>query len=290
MFLTGWSLHLPGVDLPADLAELGAPLGEWASVDAVPAEQAAAVLGRKGLLSKEPATRLALCAVHRALGLPLGQRPTAPYSPDTAVVAASALGNVEAVARVARTVDQEGGRAVSVLDAPNVSSNVVASSVALWFRFGGPNLMVCSGRSSGVAGLRLAALLLRAGRAEKVVLVGAEPADDVARTLHGGRLRAGSACVVLADGVPGDEQPIVELSASAGPSRITVGPGGFDPVSRWGDFYGAHDVVTLALAAHLAVDEGYRSAAVSFGDGDPAVSIHLARFPAGEITEGVAAR
>jgi hypothetical protein len=37
-----------------------------------------------------------------------------------------------------------------------------------------------------------------------------------------------------------------------------VGPEGFDPARHWGDFYGAQGVVALALAAHLAVDEGHR--------------------------------
>lgn len=272
MHLTGWSVHIPGADLRAELAPaLGGPPGQWAAAEAVPAPRAAEVLGRKGLLAKEPATRLALCAVHRALGQAPGARPGPEHHPDTAVVACSVLGNVEAVARVARTIQAEGGRAVSVLDAPNVSSNVMASSVALWFRFGGPNIMVCSGRSSGAAGLRLASLLLRSGRARRVVLVGAEPDDEVARALHGGRLRAGSACLVLADGVPGERQPVVHLGAPAPSPRLTFGPGGFD-LEQHGDCYGAQDVVDLALAAHLAVDERLRCVAIGTGAAEVSVS------------------
>ena len=79
--------------------------------------------------------------MHRALGLPDGMRPTTALCTDTAVVAASNLGNVWTVVEVARTVAREGGRAVSPMSAPNASSNVIASSVALWFGFGGPNLM-----------------------------------------------------------------------------------------------------------------------------------------------------
>jgi hypothetical protein len=151
-------------------------------------------------------------------------------------------------------VAAEGGRGVSILDAPNASSNVVASTVALWFGFGGPNLMVCSGATAGLDGLRLAGLLLRSGRARRVVLVGAEPDDEVAGALYAeGSLRAGAACVVLeaapARGVP---------ARQAAPARhhLEVGPGGFDPAAHWGACYGADGVVALALAAHLAADEG----------------------------------
>jgi 3-oxoacyl-[acyl-carrier-protein] synthase II len=246
LYATGWSLHLPGADLTA------AGAGEWARDGAAPADRAATVLGRKGLLAKDPATRLALCAVHRALGLPPGRRPPAAPLPGTAVVACSNLGNVETVARVARTVAEAGGRAVSVLDAPGVSSNVVSSAVALWFGFGGPNLMICSGARSGRAGLRTAALLLGSGRADRVVLVGVEPADEIARALHDGSppLRAGAACVVLTAG-PG---PVAVHVRSPLPAAAPVPAG---PVDRWGDAYGARDVVTLALAAHLVADEGH---------------------------------
>lgn len=254
MYATGWSLHLPGADLST------AGTGEWARAEAATADRAATLLGRKGLLSKDPATRLALCAVHRALGLTPGRHPLPTPLPATAVVACSNLGNVETVARVARTATEEGGRAVSVLDAPGVSSNVVSSAVALWFGFGGPNLMICSGARSGRAGLRTAALLLAAGRADRVVLVGVEPADEIASALHAGAppLRSGAACVVLA-ARPGT------LAVHSRPPLPAAVPLPSGPIDRWGDFYGARDIVALALAAHLVADEGHGALAV----GDP---------------------
>jgi hypothetical protein len=265
-------VHLPGIDVAAALAEhLGESAGAWAREEAHPPDRAQALLGRKGLLAKDPATRLALCAVHRALGLDAGRRPRASVSPTPAVVACSNQGNVETVAAVARTIAAEGGRAVSMLDAPNVSSNVIASSVALWFGLGGPNLMVCSGATAGLDGLRLAGLLLRARRAERVILVGAEAAGGAASALypggeHGLPLRGGAACVVLerGDGRGGRVlvQPMREREPLPLEPRITVGPAGFDPAAHWGDTYGARGVVALALAAHLAADEGYQAVAV----------------------------
>lgn len=327
---TGWSLHLPGTDLRAALAGRlgGPPAGDWARGDVPPPERAAALLGRKGLLAKEPATRMALCAVHRALRLPPGQRPRSPVIPGTAVVACSNLGNVGTVAAVARQLAAEGGRGVSILDAPNVSSNVIASTVALWFGFGGPNLMVCSGRAAGRHGLRLAALLLAAGRAGRVVLVGAEAADEVASALHrdgGSRrsgikertaapwaaLRTGAACLVLeaaasgGDGTVGaaghtpartpGRRVLLRPGQEPGPDgtqpRLSIGPGAFDLAAHWGDWYGAQDIVALALAAHLAADEGHRLVAVR-GEpgGGPPVLVSTAGSVPASAADGALAR
>lgn len=262
---TGWSLHLPGVPVAAVVtAATGRAPGAWAAEEHVEPSRAATVLGRKGLLAKDSATRMALCAVHRALRLAPGRRPSGVLDARTAVVACSNLGNVETVARVARTVAAEGARAVSVLDAPGVSSNVIAAAVALWFRFGGPNLMVCSGATAGLDGLGLAALLLRAGRADRVVLVGAEPGDSTASTVHGGHpaVRAGAACVVLepssAPALPQGPRIVLDRDLPA----TVAGAGSLDLTAGGGDFYGARGVISLALAAHLVVDHGYDEAGV----------------------------
>src|SRR5437870_1983934 len=92
--ITGWCIHVPGFPLkqlvPGDT-----------SPDACPPERAYELLGRKGLLYKEPATRLALCAVHRALKLqPGGLRPDGRPDPQTAVVVSSNLGNVATVQKI----------------------------------------------------------------------------------------------------------------------------------------------------------------------------------------------
>jgi 3-oxoacyl-[acyl-carrier-protein] synthase II len=249
--VSGWSVHLPEARPHAALPDVG---------PACPPEQAAILLGRKGLLAKEPATRLALCAVHRALGLAPGARPDTTLDTETAVVASSNLGNMATVAEVAQTVRAQGGRAVSPMSAPNASSNVLAGSVALWFRFGGPNLMLCSGADSGFAAIRLGLLLLRSGRTRRVVVVGAEPDDPVAVALHGmgnprAPLCAGAACVILETGVPGVQLRLVAGDApwQAG---MLVGAGGLDPVPVWGDAYGAQGILELALAAQLAATRG----------------------------------
>jgi 3-oxoacyl-[acyl-carrier-protein] synthase II len=235
--VTGWSVHVPG-----------APL----SADAVPAERAHEVVGRKGLLGKDAATRLALCAVHRALDLPWrAPRATGPADPDTAVVVSSNLGNVGSVVAVTRAVRAGGRREVSPLEVPNASSNVVASTIAIWYRFGGPNLTVCSGATAGLDAIGLGALLLRAGRAARAVVVGVEPADETAVALHGGHLRAGAACVVLEPPARCPDAPRLAAVGRGGPY-----PGDLDPTAACGDLYGARGVVLVAMAAALLATGG----------------------------------
>jgi 3-oxoacyl-[acyl-carrier-protein] synthase II len=273
--LGAWAAHVPAT---AVLPALG--LGAE-SDEIVPAERAYQLLGRKGLLAKEPATRLALCAVHRALGrAPGAPRPDGPPDERTAVIACSNLGNADTVVAVARTVRDEGARAVSPLDAPNASSNVIASTVAIWFRFGGPNLMVCSGTTSGLDAIRLARLLLAAHRADRVVVVGAEADDYIVRALQAGRsrpVRAGAAALVLARaGESAGSAQMPEIGPvlatppgpppAAGHSRFWVGPrtvGGLcDPVhdveAAVGHLGGALGVVQAAVAADIAVARSRR--------------------------------
>jgi 3-oxoacyl-[acyl-carrier-protein] synthase II len=261
--VTGCAVHLPGTDLAGSL-EGRFPVtdrgwAEQARAQACAPTEAATVLGRKGLLAKDAATRLALCAVHRALRLPLGRRAEHPPQPDTAVVACGNLGNTETVVDVVRTVTNEGSRAVSVLSAPNASSNVVASAVALWFGFTGPNLMVCSGPGAGGDGLHLAGLLLRARRADRVVLVGVEPDDPVAAALYGAPLLAGAACVVLTrPDVPDALATLATVADDCVPAPTAPA------AELWGDLYGALGVVDLAVATHLVADEGRPEVGVGF--------------------------
>ncbi|MDF2711069.1 beta-ketoacyl synthase N-terminal-like domain-containing protein [Nonomuraea muscovyensis] len=229
-----------------------------------PGLDARQVLGRKGLLYKEPATRLALCAVHQALALEPGERPDWPLRPRTAVVACSNLGNVQTVSEVTRAVRAGGVREVSPLAAPNASSNVIASTVALWFRLGGPNLMICSGATAGLDGLAMALRLLRAGRADQVVLVGAEPADEVATALYGPSLRAGAACVLL----EAEGDVLVEAPTAGEPSPGGPSPSGSVAQEPAGDLYGAHGVAAVALAARAVVAGHTETVTVTCGSAE----------------------
>lgn len=267
--VTGWSLHVPGDGLAAAVPELPAGAVAKLADGACPPQQADTVLGRKGLLNKDAATRLALCAVHRALGLEPGERRMpGPADPGTAVVASSNLGNVETVTGMVRSVRAGLQSDISPLSAPAASSNVLASAIAIWFGFGGPNLMICSGATSGADAIAVGLLLLRAGRASRVIVAGAEPADPVATAVHATRsagtapLRQGAACVILT--TPG-AGPQVRLSAGEcaglpGPAdELALRPGeppAVDLAARWGELYGAMGVAQAAVAAAV-VSCGY---------------------------------
>lgn len=281
--VTGYGLHLPDADLTADFPFLA---GRIPPGRACPPDQAHVILGRKGLLGKDAATRLALCAVHGALRLaPGAARPAGPPDPGTAVVVSSNLGNVASVVDTARSAREGGRRAISPLAVPNASSNVVASTVAIWFRLGGPNVMVCSGATSGLDAVALGTLMLRAGRARRVVVVGTEPADDDAlalyreRTVPASPLRAGAACVVLEpDGPPGTPRlglVRTERWPANAPSRSRLvswldGAAGseLDLAGMCGDLYGAAGVALVALAAGLSGHPGADGVVeVECGDG-----------------------
>lgn len=278
-----YAVHVPG----ADARETGG-----AAVDGEPmcsAEEAQKVLGRKGLLMKEPATRLALCAVHRALGLPPGKIDgPLPGADRTAVVVSSNLGNLGTVCGIAAAVAQEDFRVVSPLETPNASSNVIASTIALRYGFTGPNVMVCNGATSGLDAVRLGARLIRAGRAEQAVVVGAEPQDEISQSLAKNRdphtygrrgalaLRASAACVILGKRTAGSRSAVLGDSGTLPPGAevptghrgLTFAPYGIadesdtliDLTSRLGETYGALGVLQVAAAA----------AKISRGDADGA--------------------
>ncbi|MFD4206021.1 beta-ketoacyl synthase N-terminal-like domain-containing protein [Micromonospora tulbaghiae] len=242
-------------------------------------DEAHGLLGRKGLLFKEPAVRLAMCAVHKALGLPPG-RPTGPVpgAAGTAVVVSSNLGNVATVCDIVDQVRAGGLRGVSPMQAPNASSNIIASSIAIRYGFTGPNLMVCSGATGGLDAVRLGALLVRGGRTRRAVVVGAEPGDAVAAALRSaaglppGPPEGIAACVVLTtadrpgvrlrsvrrhsapEPVPADAGPVVRLSGADAPS--------IDLAGVLASGYGATGVLQTALAARWLADPADRPAGV----------------------------
>ncbi|WP_211288798.1 beta-ketoacyl synthase N-terminal-like domain-containing protein [Actinophytocola xinjiangensis] len=250
--ITGLGLALPGVETAGDL--LGRPDPSAAPVDP------AARLGKKGLRYKDRATQLALCAAADALreaALPEQD------GPDVAVVVSSNLGNVDTVCRVIRTLDEETSRGLSPMDTPSLSSNVIASELAIRFGLRGPNLTVCSGETAGLDAVRWALTLLRAGRAGAVLVVGVEPDNDDVRALTGApRLVDGGAALVLETGESAQrrgvralaaphhyvrtDDPAPALRAVAGEPGLTLRAETTDP--GWGAMSGALGVVQCATA------------------------------------------
>ena len=206
LFVTGIGVAVPGA---ADRDAVLSP-GVPEPVDP------AARIGRKGLRFKDRATQLALVAAYEALrDADLLSDPADPKShvavdpASVAVVAASNYGNLDSVTATIDTIRQDGStRLVSPITTPNLSSNVIASEVAIRYGLRGPNLTVCNGSTGGLDALRWAGSILRAGRAARVLVVAAEPDNEIVRDFAG-----------IPRGLDGAVAMLLE------PSRTGAGPG-----------------------------------------------------------------
>ncbi|KUJ65379.1 hypothetical protein ACZ90_48870 [Streptomyces albus subsp. albus] len=195
--MTGVGLALPGVESAKDLLTPIDPAPE-------PVDPAARI-GKKGLRYKDRATQLGLVAAHDALiaaGLLDGHglNTSLKVAPEqVAVVVSSNLGNLDSVVEVVDIIAKEQStRLVSPIVTPNLSSNIVASEVAIRFTLRGPNITVCNGATGGLDAVGWALSWLRAERARYVLVVGVEPDNPVVRKLVGDdRVVDGAAALVL---------------------------------------------------------------------------------------------
>lgn len=177
--ISGVGSALPGVTCTADLVT-------GPALPAGPVDPAAR-LGKRGLKYKDRATQLGLCAAFDGLqdaGLRDADGPLVEGT-GVGVVVASNYGNVDTICRVVTTIAAETTRGTSPMDSPNASSNIIASEIAIRYKLGGPNLTICNGDASGLDALRWAASMLRAGRAEQILVVGVEPDNEMVRKLVG---------------------------------------------------------------------------------------------------------
>lgn len=187
-----------------------------------------ATIRKRGTRYRDLATRLALAVGDQALrsaGLLVDDSTVKTVDP-VAVVASSRLGNADTVARIARTLCEEGVAGTSPMDLPNVSPNVVATAVAIAFGLRGPNLLVTDGRGSVETALRVGCRLVSAGRAGAVLVIGVEPPTDIAELVLGVG-RTGSAVGLVVE--PADRAqargitPLCEASSGAQVVRDGIG-------------------------------------------------------------------
>ncbi|GAA4548816.1 beta-ketoacyl synthase N-terminal-like domain-containing protein [Amycolatopsis samaneae] len=187
--VTGLGIAMSGVDSPAALlcpAE-------------VTADDPAARLTGRGLRYKDRATRLALGAAADALtaaGL-LGPAATAGDGERGAVVVSSNLGNVDTVCETVDLIAARTSAATSPMSLPSAASNVIASWLAIRFGLTGPGLTLCNGPTSGLDAVHWARLLIAAGRAGRVLVVGVEPDTPAGRRLVSAVPFDGAAALVL---------------------------------------------------------------------------------------------
>ncbi|MFF0150268.1 beta-ketoacyl synthase N-terminal-like domain-containing protein [Micromonospora sp. NPDC005203] len=212
--ISGAGLAVAGVRQPADLLAFAGPAAtappDW--------------LTGRGLRYKDRATRLALLAAGAALrdaGL-ADTDPPASGLDRTAVVVSTDLGNLDSVCTVAGTIAKEGVDGTSPMDLPNTSSNVTASWLAIQHHLRGPNITLCNGVAGGLDAVSWGRLLIRAGRAERVLVVGCEPDNTVVQRLLGGppgsRFDGAAALVLEAEG-PAAARGAVNRGEVAGYAR-----------------------------------------------------------------------
>lgn len=177
--ITGVGIEIPGIEHIRDfLGALQSPLegGEF-----TPEKK----LGRKGLRYKDRATLLAFCAAKSALeGAMLPTTAQEQQAPERfGVVVSSNLGNLDTVCNVVGIIRENGVDHTSPMDLPIASSNVIPASLAIKFGLKAVNLMICNGAHSGIDSLYFAANAIRAGRADRILVVGVEPLNPVVAKL-----------------------------------------------------------------------------------------------------------
>ncbi|MEY9485182.1 3-oxoacyl-[acyl-carrier-protein] synthase II [Streptomyces calvus] len=182
--VTGTGVTLPGADRPEEVLA-----GRQEHAEPVDTARLLGRVGRhRGLRYKDRATQLAYCAADTALrdaGLLADGELTVPAG-TVGVVVSSNTGNLDTVTRVVDTLRTGTTDALSPMDLPKVSCNVVASSVAIKHGLRGPNLMICNGSTSGLDAVRWAATMLETGRLTRALVLGVEPDTEPTRTLRDG--------------------------------------------------------------------------------------------------------
>lgn len=319
--VTGVGLAVPGALHPTELTTRTASGAE-------PVDPAARI-GRKGLRYLDQVTRLALCAARDALnaaglmtgdarltttgGAPAVAAELLVPAESVAVVVSSNFGNLDSVCEIATTIAADGGtRLLSPVYAPRLSSNVTASEIAIRFGLRGPNLMVCNGPTSGLDALHWAMVLLSGGRARHVLVVGAEPANDVVRRLTGHEHPFdGAAALVLETPAAAAERDVPVLAGLGGYVRtggltscvsalggaprawfaprhtaadVLAGVPRHDLEDRWGPASGALGVLQCAAAVgHFASGGQGPVHAVAGTDADDAVAGLVLTAPGGAV-------
>jgi 3-oxoacyl-[acyl-carrier-protein] synthase II len=158
-------------------------------------------IARRGIRYKDRATRLALAAARVAM-LEAGLGGAAGYEDlddsRCAVVVACCFGNTDTVLRCAAQIRDEGSAALSPMDLPNASANVVPATLAIWFGLRGANLLCAGDRTSGHDALMFASNLIRTGRADRVLVCGVEAGQPALAPLFDGAGQAAPADIAAA--------------------------------------------------------------------------------------------
>jgi 3-oxoacyl-[acyl-carrier-protein] synthase-1/3-oxoacyl-[acyl-carrier-protein] synthase II len=199
------------------------------------------------LLRADPLARVAMAAVaqlERAMG------------PGTlagaGIVVGSAFATLETNAVYWARVRERGAKAAEPRRFPYTSPNAVAGECSLAFGLTGPSFTVGGGMHAPIEALAAAAVLVEAGDAERIVVVGVDEAGPMTAALGASAIRTG-ALAVLID---------AREATPAGPARARVG------------------AISLARGRPSGgLSPGELEPTVSFADAGPTHPGHLALLP-----------
>ncbi|GAA1026873.1 MULTISPECIES: beta-ketoacyl synthase N-terminal-like domain-containing protein [Amycolatopsis] len=132
-------------------------------------------MSRRVLRHKDRATRLALASAQRALSA--AQLTDA--GARTGVVVSTNFGNLDTVCDTVDTIAEQTYLGTSPMLLPSTASNVVASWLAITYGARAVNLTLCNGSTSGLDAVHWGRMVIAAGRADRALVVGVEPGNQV---------------------------------------------------------------------------------------------------------------
>jgi 3-oxoacyl-[acyl-carrier-protein] synthase II len=165
-----------------------------------------------------------LAAIH-ALAERLGGR--AAFA-GAGVVVGTAAATLETNARFASRLRERGPRFVEPRRFPYTSPNAVAGECGVAFDLRGPSFSVGAGLHAGVEALAAACTLVRAGDAERMLVVAVDDIGDVARAFSdavgGGLVAGGVALLITRDREPASASRVTGVHTSLRPAAADLSP------------------------------------------------------------------
>lgn len=147
-----------------------------------------ALIGKRGIRYKDRATRMALVASRIAMSEAGILEDYAKLDDERfGVVGASCFGNLGITIDAARQIASSGSTALSPMNLPNASANVMPATLAIWFGLRATNLLMANGISSSFDAVAFAVNLINANRADRMLVCASETQVQIAADLFEGR-------------------------------------------------------------------------------------------------------
>jgi 3-oxoacyl-[acyl-carrier-protein] synthase II len=137
----------------------------------------AAILGKKGLRSKDRLTLMLLCCIAHDLGRDLERLSE---RDEVGLVAGTTFSGLNSQIDFTSTYERGGMRALNATTFPNMVLNTAPSQANIWFGLTGMSVTVTNGFTAGLDAVIFAADQLRSGRARQLIAGGVDELAAVA--------------------------------------------------------------------------------------------------------------